>query len=89
MKTLAIILLAAMPCIACPENSVDMKNGVCAAVPIPAVQITAEASTYSDEKPRRGAQPAWETGEVKAEIGRPQRFEDDAPDIPNGGVPQR
>lgn len=52
--------------IACGQGCIEYKN-TCACDP-PA-EKTVQTFQPSDEKPRRGKQPAWETGEVRADPG--------------------
>lgn len=61
-----LIALFAIPAAACDINCQDMGNGTCAC---DAPSEKTVSVVPSDEKPRKGSQPEWEIGEVKADMG--------------------
>lgn len=62
MKMLNIAVAFTAVAVTCPENCMPYKDS-CACE---AKQATVPEVDYtSDEKPRKGQQPEWETGEVK------------------------
>lgn len=63
---LIIIMLLAVPAVACQEDCEDMGNGVCAC-DLPANKAV-QTFVPSDEKPRREQQREWEVGLVEADM---------------------
>jgi len=85
----ALLALIAPASLACQPNEIAYE-GLCAADPRPAV-AEVESVKPSDEKPRRGRQSAWETGEVNAEVTKTksQHIDEMIEKIANDGVPAR
>ena len=61
MKTMLLLLIASLAQATCPKNCIEWQGNCACDAPrasVPSVEP-------SNEKPRRGQQPEWETGEVK------------------------
>jgi len=67
MRTFIAVLFLAVPVVACPTGTIAMA-GVCAAMPAPKDTVAVAEIRPSDEKPSRHPEPAWQRGEVKADM---------------------
>ena len=72
MKTLIVVLFASSIAFAvCPHGSIDDGNGVCAAMPLPSADestLAPAVGVVSDDKPSRHPEPAYQRGDVIADI---------------------
>jgi hypothetical protein len=73
---LALIVFVGMLLLACPKGTVNYE-GVCADLPSPDESTLAPAvGVVSDEKPSRHPEPAYQRGEVTADMPESQVAED-------------
>lgn len=76
MKLVAVILFLAVPVVAadCPKGC-EPHQGVCACDQAP--EIAPSFQPMSDEKPPKNQIPAWQLGEVKADMPKSLAAEDE------------
>ncbi len=71
MKTIALMLLLALPALACKDGCFEY-SGVCACDQKPkSIESTLKPS---DEEPPRSGRPAWERQEVNIDMGKRADF---------------
>lgn len=74
-KIVVVVLCCASWSWACPKNSVEWKGG-CAMMPAALGQEIDNSRWASDEKPAHHPQPAWERGEVTAQMPPSQTYDE-------------
>lgn len=68
---------AVLPILLACDKGCEEHDGVCACdIPAEKAQSVTDASVVSDEKPARHPEPAWQRGEVKADMPASTAFKD-------------
>lgn len=67
LTTITVLFMSSFAVATCPSGKIEYE-GICADLPSPSEQALAPMVPTSDEKPSRHPEPAWERGEVHADI---------------------